>query len=74
LVLVYHNYHTNNKIVPTKLSHEEAVKAFKIDSKEGARAVKMDSLGKIDSKENELPGRTGDEKRRAAGKADGRVK
>ncbi|HEX3383940.1 MAG TPA: winged helix-turn-helix domain-containing protein [Mucilaginibacter sp.] len=74
LVLGYHNYHTDNKIVPAKLSHEEAVKAFKIDSKEGAKAVKMDSLGKIDSKGNELLRRTDDEKRRAAGKADGRVK
>ncbi|HTD98524.1 MAG TPA: winged helix-turn-helix domain-containing protein [Mucilaginibacter sp.] len=61
LVLGYYKYRANDKIVPGKLSHEEAVSAFKmdslgkLDSKKNGKALKMDSLGKLDSKESGQP-------------------
>ncbi len=70
----YQRKEPSNKIVPGKLSHEASKKAFKLDSKQGAGAITMDSLGKLDSKEGGQPGRTDDQERRAAGKADSRKK
>ena len=77
LVLGYYKYRTNDKIVPAKLSDEEAVRPFKKDSKgksDNKENVRMDSLGKLDSKQSGQPGRTDDQERRAAGKADSREK
>jgi DNA-binding winged helix-turn-helix (wHTH) protein len=70
----YHHIEASNKIVPGKLSHEESAKTFKLDSKEDARAFIMDSAGKLDSKEGGQTGRTNDQERRIAGKADSRRK
>lgn len=67
----YYNYRANDKIVPAKLSHEEAVKAFKTDSRKSdskESIMAMDSAGKLDSKQIGQPGRTDDQ--RAAGEAD----
>jgi len=48
----YRHRATGNNIVPGKPSHEESALAFKLDSKESERtAIKMDSAGKLDSKE-----------------------
>jgi hypothetical protein len=80
LVLGYYNYRTNDQIVPDKLSHEEAVRAFKmdslgkLDSKENGKALKMDSLGKLDGKKSGQPSITDSQSRREAGKADSRRK
>ena len=70
LVLGYYNYKPSNKTVHAKLSHEEAIRAFKtdshqLDSKESA--IPPDSAGKLDSKKDRQPGKTDDQ--RAAGKA-----
>jgi DNA-binding winged helix-turn-helix (wHTH) protein len=46
-VLGYYNHPTNDKIVWGRLSHEESVRAFKIDSKTNLDSEK----GKLDSKE-----------------------
>lgn len=53
----YYNNRANEKVIRGKLSHEESVKAFQMDSKgrlaskERRKAIKPDSAGKLDSKE-----------------------
>jgi len=66
LTLGYVKYRANDRVVPARLSHEEAVRAFKIDSKgkldskQSGKAVKMDSLSKLDRKESGQLHKTGD--------------
>ena len=55
LALGYYKYRPGSKIVPAKLSHEESVKAFKLDSKQDARTFKMDSATKLDKQEHANP-------------------
>ena len=65
-VLGYYNHPTNDKIVPGRLSHEESVRAFKMDSKANSDSEK----GKSDSKESLQLRATHDQK--SAGEADSR--
>ncbi|HLY72131.1 MAG TPA: winged helix-turn-helix domain-containing protein [Puia sp.] len=50
LAATYYKYRPNDKIIPGKLSHEAALRASKIDSKENSKGLTMDSLAKLDSK------------------------
>ena len=59
----YRRGEASNKIIPGKLSAKESTKAFELDSHRGAIAFKMDSAGKLDSKEGGQPGRTDDQER-----------
>ncbi len=52
LATAYYKYRPNDKIIPGKLSHQEAVRASKIDSKENSKGLTMDSLAKLDSKKS----------------------
>ncbi|HVY74399.1 MAG TPA: winged helix-turn-helix domain-containing protein [Puia sp.] len=59
--LGYYNHPANDRIVPRRLSHEESVKAFKMDSK-----TNLDTTEKTkpNSRENEQPRGTDDRKSR----------
>lgn len=58
-VLGYYHHRTNDRVVPGKLSHEESIKAFKMDSKSNSDNREK---GKLDSKDSRKPRRTNDQK------------
>jgi DNA-binding winged helix-turn-helix (wHTH) protein len=73
LIWGYYKYRANEKAFPDQLSHEEAVRLFRMDSAgklySKGKGLKVDSLGKLNSKQSGQTNKTDDSQKAEDAKA-----